>query len=97
MSKRLEGKVAIVTGAGQGVGEGIATKFAHEGTRCVIADCNEEAGARVTDLEGRKLDLACDSGNWQRNLQAIGANPELHDQLLSILRATRAEAQDPYD
>ncbi len=47
MGDRLEGKVAIVTGAGQGVGRGIATAFAKEGARCVIADFNEEAGRQV--------------------------------------------------
>lgn len=46
---RLENKVAIVTGAGSGFGEGIATTFAREGARVVVADINEEAGQRVTD------------------------------------------------
>lgn len=33
MSRRLEGKVAIVTGAATGIGEAIAHKFAKEGVR----------------------------------------------------------------
>lgn len=37
----LEGKVAIVTGSGQGIGRGIAERFAREGARLVIADMNE--------------------------------------------------------
>jgi NAD(P)-dependent dehydrogenase (short-subunit alcohol dehydrogenase family) len=36
MSRRLEGKVAIVTGAGTGIGEAIAHKFAKEGAKFVV-------------------------------------------------------------
>lgn len=44
---RLQNKVAIVTGAGSGFGEGIARRFAAEGARVVVADINEDAGRRV--------------------------------------------------
>ena len=44
---RLQNKVAIVTGAGSGFGEGIAKRFAQEGASVVVNDINAAAGARV--------------------------------------------------
>jgi 3-oxoacyl-[acyl-carrier protein] reductase len=44
---RVEGKVAIVTGAGNGLGEAYAHALAGEGAAVLIADIDEEAGSRV--------------------------------------------------
>jgi 3-oxoacyl-[acyl-carrier protein] reductase len=46
---RLKGKIAIVTGAGSGFGEGIAKRFAQEGCAVMAADINDAGGRRVTD------------------------------------------------
>jgi 3-oxoacyl-[acyl-carrier protein] reductase len=45
---RLAGKIAIVTGAGSGFGEGIAKRYAQEGCKVVVNDLRPEGGERVT-------------------------------------------------
>src|SRR5258705_5640724 len=44
---RLENKVAIVTGAGSGFGEGIAKRYAKEGAKVVVNDIDATQGERV--------------------------------------------------
>jgi NAD(P)-dependent dehydrogenase (short-subunit alcohol dehydrogenase family) len=44
---RFTGKVAIVTGAAQGIGEAYARALAAEGASVVVADLNEDSGSRV--------------------------------------------------
>jgi NAD(P)-dependent dehydrogenase (short-subunit alcohol dehydrogenase family) len=49
MSKRLEGKVAVVTGGGSGIGRAGATALAAEGARVVIAEIDPERGERIAE------------------------------------------------
>jgi len=61
---RLENKVAIVTGAGQGIGEAYARRFAREGAKVVVADVDEraltEAVASVRGRGGEALGVRTD-------------------------------------
>jgi NAD(P)-dependent dehydrogenase (short-subunit alcohol dehydrogenase family) len=60
----MKEKVAIITGAGQGIGESIAKLFASEGMKVVVADIKEESGERtVREIEqfgGRAIFLKTD-------------------------------------
>lgn len=57
---RLEGKVAIVTGAASGFGKGIAERFVREGANVLIADLSTEAGEAVAAaLNEVRADSAC--------------------------------------
>ena len=69
---RLDGKVAIVTGAAHGMGESEALIFAREGATVVVADLDQAAGeqvaAKITGNGGTarfaRLDVA-DEGQWE--------------------------------
>ena len=55
---RLENKIAIVTGAGSGFGEGIAKRFAAEGAKVIVADINREGAERVAAEIGEAARIA---------------------------------------
>lgn len=58
---RLKGKTALVTGAAQGFGLGIARRFAAEGARVAILDLNETGARQAAGGIGRgAIALACD-------------------------------------
>ena len=65
---RLDGKVAIVTGAARGTGEAIARLFVEEGARVVLGDVRDDAGEAVAKSLGdgaayRHLDVS-EPGDW---------------------------------
>jgi len=73
---RLEGKTAIVTGAGSGFGEGIARRFAQEGAKVIVNDINAQGGERVARELGGQFVLAdvTKGADWAKLVQAAGAS-----------------------
>lgn len=55
--KLLENKVALITGAGGGIGEGVARHFIKHGASVIVAELNEDLGSTVTN------DLRAQGGN----------------------------------
>jgi 3-oxoacyl-[acyl-carrier protein] reductase len=55
---RLENKVAIITGGGLGLGEGIAKKFVHEGAKVLLFEINKANGQKVAESLGSDKAIA---------------------------------------
>lgn len=83
--KRLEGKVAIVTGAGQGIGESIACLFAAEGARVVVNARTEskvhDVVARIQGDGGQAHGIPADIGTRHGVDQLVAGTLEQFDQI----------------
>jgi 3-oxoacyl-[acyl-carrier protein] reductase len=70
MDTHLTDRVAIVTGGGQGIGEGIALKMAAEGSQVVVVDQNqataEAAASRIRALGRKALGFQVDVSAWDQ-------------------------------
>src|SRR4030095_3512214 len=66
---RLDGRVAVITGAGSGIGAASALAMAREGARVAVVDVNE-AGAKSTAEQIEKAGGRCEVGGARRAREA---------------------------
>lgn len=77
----LERKVAIVTGAGSGIGEATALLFGREGAKIVVSDINEENGREVVE---RIRKAGGEATFFKADVSSAAENKALVDQALEV-------------
>jgi 3-oxoacyl-[acyl-carrier protein] reductase len=95
---RLKGKVAIVTGAGSGFGEGIARRFAAEGAKLTLNDIDPRRGERVAGELGAGADYirgdVAQGADWA---QLVAATVARHGKLdIVVNNAGWTHRRKPY-
>eukprot|EP01018_Ginkgo_biloba_P027765 Gb_32339 [translate_table: standard] len=77
--RRLEGKVAIVTGGAAGIGEAIARLFTKHGAKVIIADIADKAGKKLEEeLGGCATYVHCDVSKEEDVSAAVDVAVKLH-------------------
>jgi NAD(P)-dependent dehydrogenase (short-subunit alcohol dehydrogenase family) len=101
---RLDGKVALITGAASGMGASMAKIFAAEGAKVVVADLLEEEGRRVAaDIVAangaamfRRLDVS-DEAEWKAAVDATVAEYGKLDVLVNDAGLSGSAVADLFD
>ncbi|KAL2240685.1 short-chain dehydrogenase reductase 2a [Sesamum indicum] len=81
-ARRLEGKVALITGGASGLGKATAQEFIQHGARVVIADINTHLGPQVSHQLGPLAHfVACDVGSEAQIAEAVNLTLARHGKL----------------
>lgn len=79
---KLDGKVALITGGGKGIGRGIALRYVAEGATVVIAEIDPEAGEKTAEELGERGSFtAADVGQREQMVGAVDATVDQHGRL----------------
>ncbi|GIS05632.1 MAG: hypothetical protein CM15mP109_03880 [Candidatus Dadabacteria bacterium] len=74
MTGRVEGKMAFVTGAAQGIGEAIAIMLAKEGQKLLFPDINEEGAKEVSEKINKDYSGSAYAISWDVSSEAQWQN-----------------------
>lgn len=95
---RLEGKVALITGASRGIGAGIARAFAAEGARCsLLARDGDGLEKLAGELGASALALSCDVTDETQVAEAFRKTREHFDRLDLVINNAGAFDGGPLD
>jgi NAD(P)-dependent dehydrogenase (short-subunit alcohol dehydrogenase family) len=68
---QLDGRVAIITGAGDGIGAAIARRYASEGARILIAELNPESGKALAEELGESGHFVATNAAIKKDVEAM--------------------------
>jgi 3-oxoacyl-[acyl-carrier protein] reductase/pyridoxal 4-dehydrogenase len=94
---KMDGRVAIVTGAAQGIGRAVAQKLADEGATVVLADLNEEGVQKAASELPNATGVHTDVGNPDDVQRLVDSTVEQHGKVDALANVAAVVPFTPWD